>query len=202
MAKTYRIFRIFRNKAVKSPVIRDWELMLFSCVIILCELTILVVYTFAFGPVEPVLINSITSPFYSFYVCQVSNSTTQTVMIWTFLGFNILLVVAGAFMAYLVRHVDSAYNESRSIGFCMYSYFLIGILIIPFYFTISDGEGSESRKVAVRSVGILGAMFLTLSLLFFPKVKAVRKLMKKKRKEKALSEPEEKEYGKLALKLP
>ena len=178
LAKTYRIFKVFNNIQVTSLVIRDLDLLKFSGAIVGIEVLLLVIYTFFLGTVDAYLTSSTTVTLYEYFSCQVPDDQTQNIMLGIFIGVNTFLVLMGAVIAYLTRNVDSAFNESQQIATTMYVYFACGVIFIPIYFFIGDGRDSVSAKFLLRSVGVAIAMYATLIILFFPKVKTLVKYKK------------------------
>ena len=175
LAKTYRIFKIFTNVRVSSVAITDADLLKFSGGIILFEVLLLSIYTFAKGLPDAVLKDSTTQTLYRFISCEVSDSSFQTIMTIAILVINALFVLFGVVIAYLTRNVDSSFNESKYIALTMYVYLLSGLIFLAIYFTSGDGSGSVFRQYLARSLGGVIAMIFTIASLFGPKLAAVIK---------------------------
>jgi hypothetical protein len=45
-------------------------------------------------------------------------------------GYMVVNSVAGVYLTYTVRHVPSAYNESKWISYAIYNYVVIGIVLV------------------------------------------------------------------------
>lgn len=129
LAKTYRIFKIFSNIRVTTTSIRDYNLLQITAGVIFIDIILLCIYTFADGPPEPVLNVSTTDSLYTYISCSLSNSDFQVVMAALIIAYNVILVALAGLIAYLTRHVDSAYNESRYIGITVSASFAIALLI-------------------------------------------------------------------------
>jgi 7 transmembrane sweet-taste receptor of 3 GCPR len=115
LAKTYRIFKIFSNIRVTRGAIKDIDLLLFTGGLLILEVALLLIWTVPFGTPTPTFVFSSSDPLYAYITCEVSNDTFQGILIAVILSVNGVLVFVAAAFAYLTRHVDSAYSESKSI---------------------------------------------------------------------------------------
>lgn len=182
LAKTYRIFKIFNNARVTSLVIRDTDLLKFTGAVILLEILLLSLYSFPSGLPRPVVIQSTSDSLLKIVKCEVPSSWLQTAGIIVLLGVNFLLVLAAVIIAYLTRNVDSAFNESRYIGYTVYVFFLATIILLPLYYTAGDSSSSNSRQFIIRTLAILVPMYFCLGALFVPKIILVEKAKRAERK--------------------
>lgn len=170
LAKTYRIFKIFNNIRVTSLVIRDTDLLYFSAGVVLMEIILLAVYTFAGGLLVPVNIQSVSDSLLIIVQCSSPSKFLQTMMNIVLLAVNALLVLFGVVIAYLTRNVDSAFNEAKYIAITMYMYLLVTIILLPLYYTAGDSSSSVSRQFILRALAVMASMYFTLVALFVPKI--------------------------------
>lgn len=175
LAKTWRIYKIFRNVSVTSLVIRDTDLLIFSGVVVLGEVILLCIYCFVSGLVRPVVLQSKSDSLLQYVQCRAPSSSIQLGLLIALFAYNVILVVAGVIIAYLTRNVDSAFNESKYIGFTMYVYLLSAIILTPLYYTAGDSQSSISRQFILRIIGVVLSMYFSLFALFVPKIIAVEK---------------------------
>jgi hypothetical protein len=169
---------------VTSLVIRDTDLLVFSCVVLLGELILLCVYSFTSGLVRPIVKQSKSDSLLQYVQCAAPSSSVQLGLLIALFAYNIILVIAGVIIAYLTRNVDSAFNESKYIGFTMYVYLLSAIIMIPIYYTAGDSSSSLSRQFILRIIGVLLSMYFSLFALFVPKMAAVEQDRKARRNQK------------------
>lgn len=173
LAKTYRIFKIFNNIKVTTTAIRDRNILECSFAILLMEILLLSIYTFVEGLPNPTVVISSTDPLYSYVVCEVGDDDFQTAMTIVIVIFNVILVLCAGVIAFLTRHVDSAYSESNYVGYTVYCYIILAIITFPLYFTGGDGTGSATRRYIERSLSLLLAMSFTWLALFAPKLRTI-----------------------------
>lgn len=175
IVKTYRIFKIFSNAKVTSLLIRDIELLKFSGAIILLEIILLSVYSFTTGVPVPQVITSQSESLFTYIQCRVPSEGMELAGIIFLIGVNAVLVIAAAILAYLTRNVDSAFNESRYIAYTVYIYLLVGLILIPLYYTSGDTSSSVDIRFVLRNLAVLMGVFFTLGAVFGPKIYLVVK---------------------------
>jgi hypothetical protein len=165
-------------------VIKDTDLLKFSGVVVLGEALLLCVYCFVGGLPRPIVIQSNSDSLLQYIQCASPSSSIQLGLLIALFAYNILLVVAGVIVAYKTRNVDSAFNESKYIGFTMYVYLLAAIILTPLYYTAGDSQSSISRQFILRTIGIVLSMYFSLFALFVPKIIAVERDIKARKNAK------------------
>lgn len=170
LAKTYRIFKIFTNVQVTQLVMKDTDLLKFSIVILAIEVALLCVYCFVSGTPRPINIQSTSDSLLLIIQCSVPSGFIQTFGTITLLVFNGLLILCGVVIAYVSRHVESSFNESKYIAITVYIYLLVVIILLPLYYTAGDSGSSVNRQYILRNISVLAAMYFTLVALFVPKI--------------------------------
>ena len=83
--------------------------------------------------------------------------------------YNGILLITCAFFAFLTRKVPDNFNESRFIGFCVYSTLIIWVSVMPAYITAN----TSTLRVCLLCTIILLNASVPLLLIFFPKVYAI-----------------------------
>lgn len=170
LVKTYRVNRIFHTLRVRQVGLTNLELIKYSIPFLLVEIILLLVYTFANGLPYPFLEIGRSPNVFSYTICTTSNSTFQGVMIGLILGFNYILVIVAAILAYQVRDVVKEYNESVFITYLVYLYTVLGILVMAIYFTPGSSPQTADQQYISRSCGILIGVTATIVLLFVPRL--------------------------------
>ncbi len=187
LAKTYRIFKIFTNVDVSQVIIQDTDLLKFSVVILAIEVALLCVYCFASGTPRPVFIQSTSDSLLLIIQCSVPSGFVQTFGQISLLVFNGLLILCGVIIAYVSRHVESSFNESKYIAITVYIYLLVIIILLPLYYTAGDSGSSVNRQYILRSISVIAAMYFTLVALFVPKIMNIYRTKKEAARKRRLS---------------
>ncbi|KAJ3112300.1 hypothetical protein HDU96_004710 [Phlyctochytrium bullatum] len=163
VTKNYRIFKIFRNKHLMKLKLQDTELIKACACLIAVNVVLLIVWT-AVDPPQKVLVPLTTSQFYG---CRSSNSSFGWGIIGGLLAYNSLLLGAGVYLAYYTRNVKGPYNESKFIGYTIYTMVLLNIILIPLSYIEMMGP---KFQYLFRGVGIeLSAVAVSLNM-FVPKI--------------------------------
>lgn len=181
LAKTYRIFRIFRHVRLSSTAITDKDLFKFSGCLIFIEVILLLLLTFGDGTLHVDVVYSAVDPLYSYYDCRTNSQSFQSGILLALAALNFAIVFFIAALAYFTRHVQDAFNESRYIGITVYIYTLLCIILVPLYLTTSSGYNYALWLVLERTLGIVLAMFATLAALFLPKFITIRRNNRRQR---------------------
>lgn len=178
LVKTYRVNRIFHTLRVRQVGLTNLELIKYSIPFLLVEIILLLVYTFANGLPYPFLEIGRSPNVFSYTICTTSDSTFQDVMIGLILGFNYVLVIVAAILAYQVRDVVKEYNESIFIAYLVYLYTVLGILVMAIYFTPGSSPETANQQYISRSCGILIGVIATLCFLFVPRLSLSKRKVK------------------------
>lgn len=117
LVKTYRINKIFHTLKVRYISLSDLELIKFGLPLLIVELVLLIIYTFADGLPHPELVVGRSPQIFSYTICTTTNETFQGVLTGLIMSYNFLLVLIAAVLAYKVRHVVREYNESAHIAY-------------------------------------------------------------------------------------
>ncbi|KAJ3091755.1 hypothetical protein HK102_013522 [Quaeritorhiza haematococci] len=171
LAKTFRIWKIFENAAIRSRHLLNKHLLVMSGVVIGIEVLLLAIWT-GVDPVRPVVSESgvDASILYSYEKCYGNSGPFQNAMLAVIAVYNMLLLLFGSFLSYKTRNVHSTFNESRYIGYSMYNLTLCGGVLLPIYLYIGEGPGWVVRTYIIRSLATLFAITACMIILFGPKV--------------------------------
>lgn len=178
LAKTSRIYRIFRNTGAKTVVIKDSEVLIYVAAIMSFQLLLLSLYTFGGGLPTPEIVQSQSDVLLLYIQCRTPENGWQLMGIITLELFNFSLVVCACIFGYLTRNASTDYNESSDIAYTVYMYFLVALILVPLYYTAGDSPSSISRQFIFRSMAVILAMYFTLATLFLRKVRAIREVEK------------------------
>ena len=168
LAKTYRIFKIFSTTRHPARVIHDKELLLFSGVLLLFFSVLLLIISHS-NSEKPYVYYSTTDPLVSFISCTSTSNVVAQVAYFILLGSVVLLLLLLSIFAYLIRNVDSAFNESMHIGITVFSYLALLIVIIPLFCVTGEYKMASVSKYYELSTGLCLAMISTICVLFLPK---------------------------------
>lgn len=156
LVKTNRIARIFTGKQDISFLTPSWQLILTGLIMMPQVLATSIMLIRDNRNIKKHLsyTNFDVVPGKGFKMC------TDTIDLYITLGYNILLVVLCTYYAFVTRKVPANFNESRYIGFVMYTTIVLWCTFLPVYFGISI----EQRVVYLMIDHILNALTLLVGL--------------------------------------
>ena len=127
------------------------------------EALIVTVNTNDFGQIEAIVKSAkISSDTIAFYFQASINASYMIAF-----SYPILLVIICTVYAVLTRKIPEAFNESKFIGFSMYTTCIIWLAFIPIYFTTSQ---HVALRITSMSVTISLSATVTIACLFIPKL--------------------------------
>ncbi|XP_017492405.1 PREDICTED: metabotropic glutamate receptor-like, partial [Rhagoletis zephyria] len=165
LTKTNRINRIFKagKKSARRPSFISPKSQLLICgAFVMIQLFIIVIWL-AFSP--PRVINYHPTREDNKLICQASINAGYLV---AFI-YPIILIVVCTVYAVLTRNIPEAFNESKFIGFTMYTTCIIWLAFVPIYFTSSQSN-HIALNITTLSVSISLSATVTLLCLFTPKL--------------------------------
>jgi hypothetical protein len=157
--KTWRIWRIFDNKAIRKVVITDRELLISSFSLIAVEGLALGFWSYQDPYVPQVMFGTPST-----LICHSPNLTVYELAQE---GWKLINLVFGVFLVWSTRNVVSSFNESKDIGFAMYNYFAATLMGAVFLALIPQGSAT---LYALRALCELVVLYGTLLILFGKKV--------------------------------
>ncbi|KAL8558852.1 hypothetical protein ACOMHN_031781 [Nucella lapillus] len=164
LIKTNRISRIFesaRRSAKRPPFISPKSQIVMTCVLIVIQILFTSVWLLMEPPGtrhhyperrEPIVILKCSSDDFSFLVSLV---------------YNILLIIICTVYAVKTRKIPENFNESKFIGFAMYTTCIIWLAFVPIYFGTLN---SFRIQITTLCVSISLSATVALLCLFMPKV--------------------------------
>nr|XP_042903687.1 metabotropic glutamate receptor-like [Parasteatoda tepidariorum] len=163
LTKTDRINRIFRSgaKTKKKPSFISPQSQLLICGAIVCGQIVLSVVWMIAKPPKAIYYHP--SRDVSHFVCTASIDATYIVAF----AYPMLLILICTVYAILTRKIPEAFNESKFIGFTMYTTCIVWLAFIPLYFTTTD---HNEINVFTMSVTVSLSATVTLFCLFTPKL--------------------------------
>ena len=165
-AKTWRLNRIFKGASLKSVRVSAWDVVLFISVLFTIDFIIIAAWLLIDRPV-PVWETDSTNSLQLITVCY-----SQHWNVWYSLLIvpKALEVFYGMYLAYNVRHINANFNESRYIGLAIVHLIVFAVIVIPLDRALQNQL--TVHYLLVTLMLCLG-VFVTLSLIFIPKVYAI-----------------------------
>ncbi|GFQ97800.1 metabotropic glutamate receptor [Trichonephila clavata] len=163
LTKTNRIDRIFRcgARSTKRPSFISPKSQLFICGAIVSIQVIFSAMWMGFSPPKAILYHP--TPDESHLVCAASIDATYMVAF----AYPMVLILICTVYAILTRKIPEAFNESKYIGFTMYTTCIVWLAFIPLYFTTTD---HDEINVFTMSITVSLSATVTLFCLFTPKL--------------------------------
>lgn len=163
LTKTNRISRIFNagTRSIKGPNFISPKSQLFICGCI--TIVQLIISAMWLGFVPPRSIHYYRTRDENQLVCAAAVDATYMVAF----AYPVLLIIICTVYAVLTRKIPEAFNESKFIGFTMYTTCIIWLAFIPIYFTTSSHV--EINTFMMSATVNLSAS-VTLVCLFFNKI--------------------------------
>jgi len=90
------------------------------------------------------------------------------------IGFNGLVAAAVAVLAWRSRNLPAKFNEAQQLASLCVFIFIYCVLLLPLQFLLSEGGQSPTSVAVLRAMGVLLGVWMTLAILFLPKVWQIR----------------------------
>lgn len=166
LAKTWRVFRVFLNKSLQVMRISNLYLAAVISGLLVLPVGLLVVWTALGGVEAEYRVESADILTENYYSCQAD--TEDVVFASLLVGYIGVLAISGAVFAYFIRDVTYLlYNESRYIGYALYTMLVFGILGIALQ---ASGAVSREGLFIIRSCLLMGGTLIMVLVLFLPKL--------------------------------
>lgn len=141
--------------------------------VVLLAAILVAVMTFGSGYLRPTVTQNSTVPTLRVVECLPPSHAVYYTILGIFIGLAFIIIIATCIMAYLTRHVDSAYNESRYLAITAYLTLEAFIILIPLnYVAFSYGA---VNVFATRAILFSLLIWVFICLLFLPKAFAIRR---------------------------
>ncbi|KAJ3114067.1 hypothetical protein HDU96_002607 [Phlyctochytrium bullatum] len=161
VVRCWRIYKIFRNKYLMKLRLKDADLLRPLALLLAVEVVLLVLWTVLAPPV-PALVKLPNS---QFWTCSAGSKGWG--FVGALVGYNAALLGFGVWLAVGTRRVLAPWNESKWIGYTVYTLVLLNGILIPLSYL--DVLGARLQYL-FRGVGIeLSTLAVTANMLL-PKV--------------------------------
>ena len=97
------------------------------------------------------------------------NSEEGSVFVWLLLGFEAILLLMAAFLAFLTRNVDRRFSEAAYVAYTIYTIFIVAILVLAMSFGLADNFDPDGQYLLISLGQIIGTLLATC-LIFVPKL--------------------------------
>ncbi|RDD39883.1 Gamma-aminobutyric acid type B receptor subunit 2 [Trichoplax sp. H2] len=180
-AKTYRVYKIFKNKKLKLSLwaLTDTHLLGGVCLLLLADIVLLSVWQ-GVDPLQrvtkdlaekPILNDSDAVRIPVIELCASRDFSIWLTILYTYKG---LLLIAGIYLAWETRKVSiPALNDSRYIGASVYNVVILCAICIPLSTVLED---YPSAAFILMSVFIIFCTTATLFLVFIPKITELKRI--------------------------
>ena len=165
-AKTWRLNRIFTGASLKSVRVSAWDVVLFISCLFTVDFIIMAAWLLIDRPV-PVLETDSTNSLQLITVCY---SEHWNVWYSLLIVPKAVQVLYGMYLAYNVRHINANFNESRYIGLAIFHLVVFASIVIPLDRAL---ENQLTVHYLLVTLMLCLGVFITLSLVFLPKVYAI-----------------------------
>ncbi|XP_053202702.1 metabotropic glutamate receptor 6-like [Panonychus citri] len=163
LTKTNRIARIFDagKKSAQRPSFISPQSQLCICVFMIFVQVIITLLWFAFHP--PRAVHTYPTREDNLIIC----SSNESVDFFLAFAYPFILIFVCTVYAVLTRKIPEAFNESKYIGFTMYTTCVIWIAFIPIYFTTRQ---DITLNITTLSYSINCSATIAVACLFSPKL--------------------------------
>lgn len=147
--------------------------MIITGSVVLLATILVAVMSFGSGYLRPTVVQNSSVPTVQVIECLPPSQALYYTILGIFIVLAFVIIIATCIMAYLTRHVDSAYNESRYLAISSYIALETLLIILPVnYVAFSYGAVDV---FSTRAILLSLLVWLFICLLFLPKVYAIRK---------------------------
>jgi len=178
IVKNFRLLILFRRAAsLKVSIMPVWHLVVFVGALLVPDIVTLIVWSAAY-PQRAVLVqpNLYFAVNWFTFCSSTPNPTARTISFSTadiaFVGtvgaYQGALLIVGIVITFLLRKVPSEFNESRYIGYAIYSHAFCLLLLLIVWQALPLQEWYFAA--IAREVVLLWALFVSVSLIFLPKI--------------------------------
>eukprot|EP00947_MAST-08B_sp_MAST-8B-sp1_P001933 g1933.t1 len=171
-AKTWRLHKLFNNKHLRKVRMTVKDVVKVVAALVSVSLVILLVMTIS-GAADPELrqrpMGRVVERIDSFDVWIRCDSSKGSVFIWLLLGFEVVLLLMAAFLAFLTRNVDHRFSEAAYVAYAIYTIFIVAILVVGMHYGLADVLDPDGQYVLISLGQFIGTL-LSTCLVFVPKL--------------------------------
>ena len=162
--KIFRVWRIFRFR-MERVLITNIELFVYWFLFMVPALVILVLWSIISTPTADM--EHLAGE--DHYVCTTGGFTGKPgglIFFFLFVAYGAFILLFGAFISFVSRHVPNEYNESKLLTISIYNLGFLSMVIIPVYMVLNN-ENPFSAWI-LRTCAILYGFTATMILQFAP----------------------------------
>ncbi|ETW10209.1 hypothetical protein, variant 1 [Aphanomyces invadans] len=185
LVKCLRVYLVFNNKAMKKITVSLWKMLKLYSLIVTIDIGIVVVGLLVDYPNATIFTTPATE--FDGDVDHVTCKSTGLVFSALSLFWKILIVGTGLYFAFLIRHADSDFQETKWIVASAVVMVVGGIVMIPLmYMTMST-----ALSFTLRSLVLLFGMVLVIAFMVMPKLWRLGKIKSTSAKTPAVKNSEQ-----------
>jgi hypothetical protein len=156
LARSYRIYRIFTEKKRADSIrLKDSHLMWIVGGVLVGEVILVAIYSFAGGILVAEVVQSDSDVYYKYRVCSSPSSGVQLGLLIVLWVYNLILLLCLAVLAFLTRGVNAVYSEARGLALSVYSCITLLVIFVPLIYTSVDSTDSIEVQYAVTGMVVL-----------------------------------------------
>jgi len=166
--KTDRIRRIFSPTTLTVQHLPTSHLALQLGALVLVDIIVNAVWQGTGNQDVQLNVPDVWRPSLNYITCHVTGSKPYLLFHVVEKG---ILIIAGMYATWAVRHVPNEFNESLYITVCIYNVALVSVFVIPL---VTSEAGGRETGMQIQAYSLMFISFATSSLLFIPKLIAIR----------------------------
>lgn len=184
VVKVERIARVIINMGHMTMVLKNRELLSVATLVLIPDIALLLAYLFAGGELPTATVTqSDVDTTYVFISCTAKSTQFGTTIVAIFMAYNAILTLICIIVLAMGKFVQTAYSEAFYLFLVLVDFVIMGAIMIPLYYTVVQRKGSLLQTFLLRSLATVFAMILTVILVSYPKIQAIIKHEKRKRRE-------------------
>jgi len=169
LIRQFRLWKVFQAvQALRYVRITPKNLLPFFLAIFGVEIILLSLWT----GISPVVVTPSPHPDFPGFVHNICSSSLTVSFLPLILIYKLFLLILGIYFAWSSRALGALthFNESKNLAIVIYSFFLVGIIVVPAVLLISN---SPIATFLIISLGILSLCTLSMILLLGTQVKYI-----------------------------
>jgi hypothetical protein len=165
--KTWRVFKIFMNKTLKSRNISLQEILTIEGVIVGVDVVMCLVWSIVARPEARKIIVDEVYQTKNYIECVPAQPVADIAMFGICASYKLIMLLVGVIITFRVRKIKYLlFNESRWISYAIYNLFVFLVVLIPLQFMATE----RVTLFFIRSIFALIIVTSTNLLIFAPKI--------------------------------
>ncbi|KND00413.1 uncharacterized protein SPPG_04736 [Spizellomyces punctatus DAOM BR117] len=157
-AKAWRIWRIFDNADFQTIAMPNRELYKISGAILLITLLLLILWT---GLDYPIVVLQ-TTPTTYIRICGSANITRSYVLASLVNGFNVILLLINAVLAWKTRNAPTDFGEAKQIAYTICWTIILSLMLVPYAYFTRNNTAFERFVFRFSLLWVMVAVIWTL----------------------------------------